>query len=63
MLVLLLVFEMGEVVVVVYFLSVYPVALYLWAGILVWHPARFIIFFLISLLQKCLIMAALRSSV
>ena len=38
--VLLLVFEIGEVVLVVEFLSFYPVALYFWAGILVWHPAR-----------------------
>ena len=51
MLVLLLVFETDKVGVVVEFLSVYPVALYFWEGILVWHPARFFSFLLISLSQ------------
>ena len=48
-LVLLLVFELGKVRVVVYFLLVYLVVLYLWAGVLVWHPVRFFVFVMISL--------------
>ena len=62
MLVLLLVFELGKVGVVVKFLSVYPVALYFWAGVLVWHPARFFIFPDLTF-AMCLVMADLRSCV
>ena len=61
MLVLILVFEMGEVVVVVEFLLVYPLALYFLASILVWHSARLFGFVLISLSQMCLVMDALQS--
>ena len=50
MFVLILVFDLGKVGVVVEFLSIYPVALYFWVGILVWHPFRFFIFVLISFL-------------
>ena len=48
-LIFLVAFELEELVVVVDFLSVYPVALCFWAGILVCHPARFFIFVLISI--------------
>ena len=51
MFVFIFVFELGKVVVVVEFLFVYPLALYLWAGILVCHPTRFFIFVLVSLLR------------
>ena len=51
MLVLLLVFELGKVGVVVELLLVYPAALYLWAGVLVWHPFRCFVFVLITLLR------------
>ena len=51
--VLLLLFELDKVGVVVDFLLVYPLVLYFWVGILFWYPARSFIFFLISLLRKC----------
>ena len=60
MLVLLLVFELEKVGVVVEFLSVYSVAFFFWVGILVWHPARYLIFLDLTL-AMCLVMAALRS--
>ena len=60
MLVFLLVFELGEVGVVVEFLLVYPVELYFWEGIPVCNPSRFSILVPISLSLMCLVMADLQ---
>ena len=46
--VLLSLFELDEVRVVIEFLSIFPVALYFWAGILVWYHARSFIFVPVS---------------